>query len=348
MLTTKNRLTLYIITGLVLVLIIGAVVLMNTGSGTESVAELLTLGNRFLSELNYEQALVQFLRVIEIEPRNAQGYYGAARAYLGLGQTDNAINILRRGIEMTGDAQLQALLDELTAPPEPEDEALEDTRIVTLTGPWEGVEAPFTPEQRAIVDRITVAMLAEEYEYALELRQMPEIRGMQLAGNRSFVYRDIFWFTFSSDFSSRPVLQMDKTKDGTGIVVSLYSIDRGVFVVHILEHEDGLPNGMREVQEWREGQIDRGHTTSIFNGYYHGERIMHFYSRGYTHIFNYENGYVVILGPPRSDGMVPVGVSSTGGFAYRGSGIRGVTTLRAAPTVVSRIFRGDPDLPRFY
>ena len=109
----NTRMTLYIITGLVLVLIIGAVVLMNSGSPAESVAELLSLGQRFLSELEYEQALVAFLRVIEIEPRNAQGYYGAARAHLGLGQVDEAVEILRLGVEMTGDARLFALLEEL-------------------------------------------------------------------------------------------------------------------------------------------------------------------------------------------------------------------------------------------
>ena len=115
MAAVNKRFTLYIITGLVLVLIIGAVILINPSTPTESVTELLSLGERFLSELNYEQALVQFLLVIEIEPRNAQAYYGAARAYLGLGQTNNAIDILRQGIEMTGDAQLQSMLDELTA-----------------------------------------------------------------------------------------------------------------------------------------------------------------------------------------------------------------------------------------
>jgi len=109
----NTRLTLYIISGLVLVLIIGAVVLMNPGAQVESVAELLSLGQRFLSELEYEQALVAFMRVIEIEPRNAQGYYGAARAHIGLGQTQEAVELLRLGVEMTGDAGLQALLEEL-------------------------------------------------------------------------------------------------------------------------------------------------------------------------------------------------------------------------------------------
>ena len=116
-------------------------------SPATSPAELLSLGERFLLEMNYEQALVQFLQVIEIEPMNARAYYGAARAHIGLGQRDEAIDILRRGIEMTGDAQLQALLDELLLEPDAESEPETGTHGV-LSG--DGSEAsPFllsTPE----------------------------------------------------------------------------------------------------------------------------------------------------------------------------------------------------------
>ena len=36
-----------------------------------SAAEFLDLGEKYLAELNYEQAIVQFLGVIEVEPKNA-------------------------------------------------------------------------------------------------------------------------------------------------------------------------------------------------------------------------------------------------------------------------------------
>jgi len=78
-----------------------------------TVTELLDLGERYLLELNFEQALVQFLRVIEVEPMNPRGYTGAAEAHLGLGQLDEAVAILQRGYDLTRDSSIFQLLDSL-------------------------------------------------------------------------------------------------------------------------------------------------------------------------------------------------------------------------------------------
>ena len=88
-----------------------------------SAAELLDLGEKYLLEHSYEQALVQFLAVIEIVPMNPRGYIGAAEAYVGLGQTDRAEAILRQGLEVLLDnSELAAMLDEMaeSAAPEPQ------------------------------------------------------------------------------------------------------------------------------------------------------------------------------------------------------------------------------------
>lgn len=80
-----------------------------------SVEELLSLGDQYLLDLDYDQALVQFLKVIEAEPMNAKAYLGAAQAYVGLGETDSAVALLRQGLEATGDESLRELLESLTA-----------------------------------------------------------------------------------------------------------------------------------------------------------------------------------------------------------------------------------------
>jgi len=79
-------------------------------------SELLDLGEKYLLELNYEQALVQFLAVIEVEPMNARAYIGAAEAYVALGDKDSAIAVLEQGLEATGDAAIAAMLSDLTKP----------------------------------------------------------------------------------------------------------------------------------------------------------------------------------------------------------------------------------------
>ena len=77
-------------------------------------AELLDLGEKYLLELNYEQALVYFERLIEIDPMNPRGYTGAAEAHMGMGREGDAIAVLEQGLEMTGDESFRAKITELT------------------------------------------------------------------------------------------------------------------------------------------------------------------------------------------------------------------------------------------
>ena len=92
--------------------------------------ELLEVAERYLLEGNYERALVEFMRVIEVEPREPRGYTGAAGALIGLGRYDEAIDILERGLGvLPGNAELQGRLEDLQSPgvmaeaePEPEPE----------------------------------------------------------------------------------------------------------------------------------------------------------------------------------------------------------------------------------
>ena len=65
----------------------------------------LSLGEKFLLELNYEHALVQFLGAIEIDPMNPRGYTGAAEAYAGMELYDRAMGILQQGLEELSGSQ---------------------------------------------------------------------------------------------------------------------------------------------------------------------------------------------------------------------------------------------------
>jgi tetratricopeptide (TPR) repeat protein len=82
-------------------------------------AELLDLGEKFLLELDYEQAIVYFTTLIEIEPKNARAYIGAAEAYAAIGRTDEAIAILEEGLaQLPDNVDIAAMLEALR-PPEP-------------------------------------------------------------------------------------------------------------------------------------------------------------------------------------------------------------------------------------
>ena len=105
----RNRIISFFLAGLMVFSILYA---CSSADKPLTAAELLSLGDKFLLDLDYEQALVQFLQVIEIEPRNPRGYTGAAEAYVGLGQPENARAILEQGLSAVGQED-RALLEEI-------------------------------------------------------------------------------------------------------------------------------------------------------------------------------------------------------------------------------------------
>jgi hypothetical protein len=127
-------------------------------------SELLDLGEKYLLELDYEQAIVHFTKLIEIEPKNPRGYTGLAEAYGALGDKENTITALRQGQEILPDnTEISALLERLLPSTENEsgktdyiDES--GTRIVTLgatdsngkrTGFW--IENHFDGETSSLI-----------------------------------------------------------------------------------------------------------------------------------------------------------------------------------------------------
>ncbi len=66
----------------------------------------LNLGERYLEEQNYEQAVVEFDKVIAIDPMSVEAYLGKAQAYEGMGDLDKAYETLQIGYEKTGDERL--------------------------------------------------------------------------------------------------------------------------------------------------------------------------------------------------------------------------------------------------
>ena len=67
------------------------------------------LGAKYLSEGNYEEAIIAFELAIQIDPKLPDAYLKAAEAYEGAGNVDKAMEILAQGYEATG-AERQELL----------------------------------------------------------------------------------------------------------------------------------------------------------------------------------------------------------------------------------------------
>ncbi|MBE6838982.1 MAG: tetratricopeptide repeat protein [Ruminococcus sp.] len=78
-----------------------------------TISDKLSLGQKFLIDLEYEKAVAEFNAIIEIEPKNVDAYIGLADAYIGMGDKNKAIETLEKGFSETGDETIRAKLNEI-------------------------------------------------------------------------------------------------------------------------------------------------------------------------------------------------------------------------------------------
>ena len=71
------------------------------------------LGQRYLSDGDYEEAVVAFLAAVEIDPKRPEAYLGAAEAYIGMDDSHAARKILREGLRQTDDPSLEEALEDI-------------------------------------------------------------------------------------------------------------------------------------------------------------------------------------------------------------------------------------------
>jgi len=75
------------------------VLFMPKTAEARAIRENLDLGDKYLSELNYEQAIASYLAVIEIDPKNESALLGLADAYVAQGEFDKAEEVLENALE---------------------------------------------------------------------------------------------------------------------------------------------------------------------------------------------------------------------------------------------------------
>ena len=73
------------------------------------------LGVRYLSEGNYDEAIIAFTAAIEIDPKRPEAYLSLADAYTGAGAMNAARKALEDGFAATGDLEIQTWLGEFLA-----------------------------------------------------------------------------------------------------------------------------------------------------------------------------------------------------------------------------------------
>lgn len=95
---------------------ISTAVAVNADRYSVTTEKSIALAERYLAEMNYEQAIIEFDKVIDMDMYNADAYLGKAKALIALGRTDEAIDVLETGYELTKDQRLLDLLELLKEP----------------------------------------------------------------------------------------------------------------------------------------------------------------------------------------------------------------------------------------
>ena len=85
------------------------------GQSTLTWEEQYDLGVRYLSDGNYEEAIIAFTAAIDIDPKRVESYVSMAEAYQQQEEYDLAREILMRGYEETKSERLQNILDAIEA-----------------------------------------------------------------------------------------------------------------------------------------------------------------------------------------------------------------------------------------
>ncbi len=67
-----------------------------------SVSDALNFGTKYLGTLSYENAIVQYMAILEHDPTNKEAYAGLYAAYVGAGETEKAQEVLEQASEALG------------------------------------------------------------------------------------------------------------------------------------------------------------------------------------------------------------------------------------------------------
>ena len=100
----KSKRTL-IISGITLLvcIIVAAMVMISINSSTARASKELDLGNKFLSEGKYEEAILAFENVIEIDPKNIEARMSLADTYIKTGELEKAQTRLQEVVDIKAD-----------------------------------------------------------------------------------------------------------------------------------------------------------------------------------------------------------------------------------------------------
>ena len=105
--SNKKQLTI----ALIIIVCISALVICfmykSLWSASAKVEKKLSIGEQFLADLDYDEALECYLEAIKIDKKCVDAYLGASEAYMAMGRMDEALEVLKIGYNETQNAKIQ-------------------------------------------------------------------------------------------------------------------------------------------------------------------------------------------------------------------------------------------------
>jgi Tfp pilus assembly protein PilF len=238
------------------------------------------LGFRFLSEGNYEEAIIAFTAAIEIEDKHVDAYVGRGDAYTGLA----ALALAEQDLPLTEQYCDQALADYEAAVALG---ATEDVQKKLKQVHSELELAKLSKEAQQLLEPLYAAFVADDLELARELMRQEEYRSMSDLITEGYLYYE------GSGAQSLAAYPNDYyyfggwdngIRSGEGLWFRVVYDEEGRQDYYLYQGTwaDDFPNGVghiEDVDDVNKIQLEEGHTTSLkteitgsfSGGYYHGE-----------------------------------------------------------------------------
>lgn len=207
------------------------------------------LGVRYLSEGNYEEAIIAFTAAIEIDPNEVTSYLSLSDAYESAGDFEKAEEVLKRGYQLT------------------RAEILEQARIRKVAN------RSISDEQKAVLNELLTLFSRGDIQGIADLIVQNNHQSKAETGNFNFIARDIYEKILNGEALAFDGEKFQVNWDGSALVI----VHPRLLYYGELKH--GIPNGdgiMFNAHTWHEdGNVDITVLKGTWSdGYVIGEAIL--------------------------------------------------------------------------
>lgn len=300
---------------------------------TDAVQEKMNLATQYMSEGNYEQAIVMYREVLDAEPENVEAYLGIADAYEAMEDYETGLTVLEEAYEITGEEsiaqeienveELQAQQEALLAEEKPEEKEAWELGPNPIGGNLDSFdmepavpecvvdnvkhpayyEFEFTNEQKTYLDNLIQLTESGQFEQAIAALDEETIMDMSnIEGNRDGSDYGCYWINCVYKDRKIHLARLPYTmkfvdipmNDGTGYVIAT---GEDTPYAHLVGNcAGGFFNGeftADVIEIYPEGNENTTYTGNMVNSTLDGDISKYVAEHQATYVRSYNNGNLI-------------------------------------------------------